>query len=611
MMTDGKQSTMPRDTLSYRLDARMTLPRSTATPHPFSNPRRIALVLAAWVVVSCVQGIALLGSNLAVTRGLAVLAYYASMGLAWGLLAVAIGRMILAFDQRRIEVSSRIAGYVVALLICALIDTAVRRTGGALLGGQSVLPWYGTMLFFADFTIVSYAAAVLLARSLIFHDRFIRRQRRSLVLEAQVARARLASLEEQLHPHFLFNSLGAVIELAHEAPAIASRLLRQLASIVRFAVDREEPEVSVAAEFAALEPYLDVHRTRFADWLTVDTTIAPEARALLVPPLVIQPLVENAIRHGLARRDAPGHIRIDASVRGSSLTITVHDNGVGLRAPESPGRGIGLSNLRERLGALYEGAAELSVHEDEGGGTVSQVTIPARLASIDSAPLEESLDAGDELPLLPLWVRRRPAVAIVLGWVMWGLLYTQQSVAYLAFRDRLADRSILAIAGHDFATAMLWAAFTPVMLVALQAVPIRPPQISARIAAHAAVAIAIAVSQGYLANMIFGDPFAPLSPSGLAAIVWGMLAYAVVIGVGYHREIGNWMRDRELADSRLRLRMAEARLQANTSRTHPRQLVDRLEEIADSIAVDAPGAERALVQLSDHLRQTLTVSVAA
>jgi hypothetical protein len=141
--------------------------------------------------------------------------------------------------------------------------------------------------------------------------------------------------------------------------------------------------------------------------------------------------------------------------------------------------------------------------------------------------------------------------------------------------------------------------------------PIRPPRLIARVVAHAAVAITIAISQSYLAHMIFGDPFAPLSSSGLAAIVWGMLAYAVVIGVGYHREIGNWMRDRELADSRLRLRMAEARLQANTSRTHPRQLVDRLEEIADSIADDVPAAERALVQLSDQLRQTLTVSVAA
>jgi hypothetical protein len=90
-----------------------------------------------------------------------------------------------------------------------------------------------------------------------------------------------------------------------------------------------------------------------------------------------------------------------------------------------------------------------------------------------------------------------------------------------------------------------------------------------------------------------------------------VLAYAVIIGVGYHREIGNWMRERELADSRLRLRMAEAHLHDNTSRTHPRQLAERLEEIAASIGDDAVAAERALVQLSDQLRQTLTVGAAA
>jgi two-component system LytT family sensor kinase len=589
----------------------MAHPGSTATPHPFSSPGRIALVLTAWVAVSCVQGIAILGSNLAVGRAFAVLAYYAAIGLAWGLLALAIGGMIVALERRRAATTPRVVAYMAALITCAIVDTMARRIGGALLGGESVLPWYGTMLYFADFTLVSYAAAVLLARSLTFHDRFVVRQRRSLALEAQVTRARLASLEEQLHPHFLFNSLGAVIELAHEAPAVASRLLRQLASIVRFAVEREGPEVSVAAEFATLEPYLDVHRTRFADWLTVDTSVASDAAGLMVPPLVIQPLVENAIRHGLTRRDAPGHIRIAATVRDGMLTIIVHDNGVGLRAADSPGRGIGLSNLRERLSALYEGAAELSVHDDEQGGTVSQVTIPARHASTEPIPLDDSNDAGVELPLLPAWIRRRPAVAIVLGWVVWGLLYTQQSIAYLAFRDRLAGRSLLGIAGHDFATALIWAAFTPIMLIALQAIPIRPPRLILRVVAHAVVAIAIAISQGYLTHVIFGDSFAPLSSSGLAAIVWGMLAYAVVIGVGYHREIGNWMRERELADSRLRLRMAEARLHDNTSRTHPRQLVDRLEAIAESIGDDAAAAERALVQLSDQLRQTLTVGAAA
>ena len=585
--------------------------RVTNARHPFSSTRRIALVLTASVVVNCLPGVALLASNVTVGRGLAILSYYVGIGLVWGILALAIGALVSSLDERRATVGASVVRYGAALVACALADTFARRFGSRLLGGTSVLPWYGTMLYFADFTLVSYAAIVLLARSVISHDRFVRRQRRSLALEAQVTRARLATLEEQLHPHFLFNSLGAVIELAHEAPAVASRLLRQLASVVRFAAEREGAEVSVAAEFAALEPYLDVHRTRFADWLTVDTDVAPEASGLLVPPLVLQPLVENAIRHGLTRRDAPGHIRIAASVREGALTITVRDNGVGLCAPESSRRGIGLSNLRERLTALYEGAADVLVFDDEHGGAVSQVRIPVRHPSAEPPAPADVAESSVPDSLLPQWIRRRPAAAILVGWVAWGLIYTQQSIAYLAFRGRLEGRSLSGIAAHDFAVAMLWAAFTPVMLVALRAIPIRPPRIAARLGAHGLVAIAIAVSHSYLTHLITGDPFASLSESGMSLVAWGMIAYAVVIGIGYHREIGEWMRERDLADSRLRLKMAEAQLQTNTARANPRQLVASLEEIAASIGEDAARAEKDLVQLSDDLRQTLAVGAAA
>src|SRR5215208_3271045 len=121
----------------------MTHQPATAIPRPhprsFSHPRRIALFLTAWVAVSCVQGIAILGSNLAVSRGLAVLAYYAAMGLAWGFLALAVGRMIFALDLRRANVAWRVAGYVGALLACALVDTMVRRVGSSMLDGQSIL----------------------------------------------------------------------------------------------------------------------------------------------------------------------------------------------------------------------------------------------------------------------------------------------------------------------------------------------------------------------------------------------------------------------------------------------------------------------------------------
>jgi hypothetical protein len=589
------------------LPAEPVVPRPAVPSHPLVRGTRPLLISVLWLAFSLLQAVTLLVASPAPGRNGALLILHGTLGLTWAGLTFAVGLWILPEDDGGAPWPRQLAYHICAVLICGLVDTLVRRTATAMLGGSFVIPWYGTLLYFADRTLVGYLAIVLLTRTLAAHDRFIARQRVALALQAQLARARLASLEEQLHPHFLFNCLGAVSELAHEAPARASRMLRQLASVVRFAIERQGTEVTVAEELAALDSYLEVQRTRFSDWLTIETRIGAGAADLLMPPLVLQPLVENAIRHGLVRRDLPGEIVVSATERDGSLVLEVRDNGVGLRGGHLSGRGIGTANLRDRLAALYADAGELALYEDASGGVVARVRIPShRRLPVVEAPT--STARNDDIPLWTAF-RRWPTAGIVLAWTTWSVLWTQQSMAYLAFRGRLGQRSFLDIAGQDFLLSMIWAALTPLMLLMVRIVPLTGRGLAVRIGAHGLAAIAISTIHGFFTRRLLGS--ALVASESVAAAAWGILAYGVVLGVAHHGRIRGWLRERDLADERMRVTISEAELEATYSRARPQQLLDRLESIAQSIQADASGAERQLARLGDELREALDRRVTA
>jgi two-component system, LytTR family, sensor kinase len=564
--------------------------------------RRPAVVVLVWLAFAVLQAVslALIGTG----DFAAYLAVHGSLALTWAALTFAVGGWMMPHGSD--GWGRRILRHGLGLVICALLDTLVRRVVVTLLGSPPVLPWYGTMLYFADRTAVGYLAIVLLSRTIAAHDRFVARRQQSLSLQAQLARARLATLEEQLHPHFLFNCLGAVSELAHEAPAAAARMLRQLASILRFAIEREGSEVTVAEELAALEPYLEVQRTRFSDWLSIELRMEAAARELLMPPLVLQPLVENAIRHGLGRRDRAGAIAITAGVRGDELVLDVRDNGVGLRGSSMSGLGIGTTNVRDRLVELYGDDASLSLFEDDAGGVVSRVVIPVHRRA-DVSPAAEPEDDTIVTSVFQRW----PVASVSLAWAIWGLLWTQQSIAYLAFRGRLGDRSLLDIFAQDFLMTMLWAALTPLMLLMAYYVPIVGRRLPARLAAHATAAIGIAALHEWVAGRLLGTGDASISVESVTATAWGVLAYAVVLVAAHYGQIRAWLRERDLADASMRVRIAEAELEETYARARPLQLLDRLEEIAESIQRDATAAERLLARLGDQLRVSLEEGVPA
>jgi len=200
-------------------------------------------------------------------------------------------------------------------------------------------------------------------------------------LAAQLAEARLGALRMQLHPHFLFNSLNALTVLVREQnTAAASRMLELLGDVLRKVLRSDQPhEVPLRDELQFIEDYLAIEQVRFSDRLRVEWRVDESARDALVPGFLLQPLVENAIKHGVAKRADAGRIVITARNVDGQLELSVRDDGVGM----SPGQaeGVGLSNTRERLRTMYGDAAAMTFRTPPDGGTEVVLTIPLKVRS--------------------------------------------------------------------------------------------------------------------------------------------------------------------------------------------------------------------------------------
>jgi LytS/YehU family sensor histidine kinase len=186
-------------------------------------------------------------------------------------------------------------------------------------------------------------------------------------------------LKTQLQPHFLFNTLHSISSLNYDDPKAANRMLARLSSLLRLTLEKDSAqEVSLKEELEFLQHYLEIEQIRLGDRLTIKMDIAPETLDARVPNLLLQPIVENAIRHGIAPYSTPGQISIAARRDTHSLCLEVSDNGPGL-AGKSVGSGVGLPNTRERLYQLYAKDARLELANRENGGLVVRVLLPFHL----------------------------------------------------------------------------------------------------------------------------------------------------------------------------------------------------------------------------------------
>jgi anti-sigma regulatory factor (Ser/Thr protein kinase) len=196
---------------------------------------------------------------------------------------------------------------------------------------------------------------------------------RAAKAEANAAKAQLAALRSQLHPHFLFNALHTVVHLIPREPKRAADAAEKLAGLLRTAIEEERDLVTVAEELVFVAKYLDIERIRFGERLVVAQNADAAARDAQVPAFAIQTLVENAVRHAAAPREEPTEIAVDATLAARTLTVTVRDTGGG-KIPE-PANGTGLKRLAERLDALYRGRASLDVRSGDTG-VIATLRIP-------------------------------------------------------------------------------------------------------------------------------------------------------------------------------------------------------------------------------------------
>ena len=217
-----------------------------------------------------------------------------------------------------------------------------------------------------------------------YYEHYLSSELRLEQMERSFSQARLNALRMQLDPHFLFNALNTISSQVERNPRLARTMIEHLGDLLRLSLDaRDRQEIPLAEELAFLDHYVAIQKIRFAENLRIEIQVAPEVKYALVPCLIVQPLVENAIRHGISRRASGGTVTVIAERGQNQVEIRVTDDGVGL----PPGwtletsSGMGLSVTRERIVGLHpDGNSRFSVRPRTGGGTEVEISLPLRFA---------------------------------------------------------------------------------------------------------------------------------------------------------------------------------------------------------------------------------------
>ena len=246
-----------------------------------------------------------------------------------------------------------------------------------------------------DWSLMTYAAVVGLSYALSYYRESQARALKEAYLESSLMEARLKTLEAELHPHFLFNTLHAISTLVHTDPESADRMISRLSDLLRLTFDRSgAASVPLKEELEFLQKYLEIEQIRFQDRLSVKFEIDPETLDTDVPRMILQPLVENAIKHGIGPRSGQGLVQISTRKQEDKIWIEVRDNGVGLsrNARVRFNNGVGLSNTRARLECLYGTEQRLDFTEGESGLSV-QMLIPSL------RPVRRSPDSSPQVAL--------------------------------------------------------------------------------------------------------------------------------------------------------------------------------------------------------------------
>ncbi|MEM6796112.1 MAG: histidine kinase [Acidobacteriota bacterium] len=352
----------------------------------------IGLLFAAWMVISPALGPALSPTGVAEPKvefpWSQVLSEMFRWYL-WALLAPFMWWLAMRFPLQRQRMASRLAINLVAgigvTLIYVTLDLIKREVITTMItaweSGQFQLSfqrnWQDLIFWQVEYHILTYFCIVAVIHAYLYYEKFRDRELKSSKLRAQLALARLEVLKTQLHPHFLFNTLNAISALMHRDVEAADRMIALLSDLLRLSLDKDDRhQVSLRSELEFLERYLAIEKIRFRDRLVVDLDIEGQCFDAQVPRLILQPLVENSIRHGIAMRSASGQVAIRARRKGNRLDVTVSDDGPGLVGGKPKREGVGLANTRARLEQIYGGDHRFQLVNGEDCGLIVEMEIP-------------------------------------------------------------------------------------------------------------------------------------------------------------------------------------------------------------------------------------------
>jgi two-component system LytT family sensor kinase len=252
------------------------------------------------------------------------------------------------------------------------------------IGYGSEMSWFGVfkyVFFNLDRQLAIYWLLLMISHALNYYNGFRQGQLQAAQLRTQLVQSQLEALKMQLHPHFLFNTLHSISALLNKDTDAARRMITRLGDFLRLTLENAgTQEVTLQEEMEFLNGYLEIERVRFADRLTTNVEVDPEVLDVRVPNLILQPIVENAMRHAVATHAHAGRIEITAFARNGCLRIQVKDNGPGLAVDQvvvkQMGKGVGLSNTKARLERLYGADHMLELANDPAGGLVVTLEIP-------------------------------------------------------------------------------------------------------------------------------------------------------------------------------------------------------------------------------------------
>ncbi len=397
-------------------------------PRPWVEP---ALILGFWTVMAVLTALGQALDPRANRGRLQPVVPGASVGLAftasylWAALTPLVFRLSERYGLDRARWRSRVAVLLAAgVLVAVGVEMATaylrfevffeRRTPGRAfspLYGMVRLAWLDDLIVYFALLAAGFARDYFRrlqarhAEAVRLEAEAARLQAEAARLEAQLADARLAALQAQLDPHFLFNTLNAVSSLVGSDPRGVRRMIARLSALLRHTLDGSaEPEVPLARELQLLAQYVEIMEVRYEGRLEVDTRAEPGVLDALVPNLILQPLVENAIKHGVDRLPgaAVGRVEVRARRDGDAVVLTVRDNGPPVDDARALARagGVGLRNTRERLAQLYGPDHAFALAPAPGGGVAAEVALPyhtradLRAAAVDAASEAAPVDAA-------------------------------------------------------------------------------------------------------------------------------------------------------------------------------------------------------------------------